>query len=160
MRVKGITVEDFVNYKLPSLFIGSCFCNWKCCNEQGLDISVCQNQSLAQAPIIDMADEDIYEMYVSNPITQAVVIGGLEPMQQFDELINLISRFRHNGEMCPFVIYTGYEPCEIPLKIKCLKALPNIIIKFGRYALNNKPHYDDVLGVKLASDNQYGEVIS
>ena len=35
----------------------------------------------------------------------------------------------------------------------------NIIIKFGRYIPNQKPHYDEVLGVNLASDNQYAERI-
>ena len=36
----------------------------------------------------------------------------------------------------------------------------NIIIKFGRYIPNQEKHYDDVLGIELASDNQYAEVIS
>ena len=31
----------------------------------------------------------------------------------------------------------------------------NIIIKFGRYIPNQGTHFDKVLGVKLASDNQY-----
>jgi hypothetical protein len=31
----------------------------------------------------------------------------------------------------------------------------NIIIKYGRYIPNQTPHYDEVLGVYLASDNQY-----
>ena len=41
-----------------------------------------------------------------------------------------------------------------------LKKYSNIIIKFGRFIPNQKPHYDPVLGVELASDNQYGEKIS
>ena len=33
----------------------------------------------------------------------------------------------------------------------------NIIIKYGRYIPDQEPHYDEVLGVNLASDNQYAE---
>jgi hypothetical protein len=33
----------------------------------------------------------------------------------------------------------------------------NVIIKYGRYIPNQTPHYDEVLGVNLASDNQYAE---
>ena len=33
----------------------------------------------------------------------------------------------------------------------------NIIIKFGRYIPNQQSHFDIVLGVNLASDNQYAE---
>ena len=40
MRVKGIIEEDFVNYKVPSMFINTCFCDFKCCTELGLDLSL------------------------------------------------------------------------------------------------------------------------
>ena len=36
----------------------------------------------------------------------------------------------------------------------------NIIIKFGRYIPNQQAHYDDILGVNLASNNQYAIKIS
>ena len=49
---------------------------------------------------------------------------------------------------------------EILNKVTVLKRFPNIIIKFGRYIPNQQPHYDEVLGVNLASDNQYAERIS
>ena len=38
-----------------------------------------------------------------------------------------------------------------------LKKYKNIIMKFGRYIPNKKKHYDPVLGVYLASNNQFGE---
>ena len=31
MRIKGLTDEDFVNYKYPSMFIAVGNCDWKCC---------------------------------------------------------------------------------------------------------------------------------
>ena len=53
------------------------------------------------------------------------------------------------------VIYTGYNLNEIEDKVNILKNYKNIIIKFGRFIPNNKIHYDEILGVYLASDNQY-----
>ena len=35
MIIKGIIDEDFVNYKKPSMFLGTCFCDLKCCREKG-----------------------------------------------------------------------------------------------------------------------------
>ena len=113
MRVKAIVEEDFINYKLPSMFIPTCFCDYKCCTELGLDIGVCQNAPLAQSENIEIPDQIIYEHFVNNPITKATVIGGLEPMIQINEVIDLINLFRNQGEDCPFVIYTGYYPNEI-----------------------------------------------
>lgn len=160
MRLKQIQLEDFVNYKFPSLFLGSCFCSWKCCIELGLDTSVCQNSPLAKSEIKEVSNSDIYSYYTNNPITQAVVIGGLEPMAQANEVISLIDYFRKNGEDCPFVIYTGYYPNEIQKEIEPLKQYKNIIIKFGRYVPNQHTKFDEILGVYLASDNQYAQKIS
>lgn len=160
MRVKAIVAEDFINYKLPSMFIATCFCDYKCCTELGLDIGVCQNAPLAQMEDKDIDDQIIYEQFVKNPITKAVVVGGLEPMIQINEVIDLINLFRNQGEDCPFVIYTGYYPNEIPEQLERLKQYKNIIVKFGRYIPNNQSKYDEILGVTLASSNQYAEVIS
>lgn len=160
MRVKAIVAEDFINYKLPSMFITTCFCNWKCCTELGIDIGVCQNAPLAQSENKEIDDQIIYKQFVNNPITKAVVIGGLEPMIQINEVIDLINLFRNQGEDCPFVIYTGYYPNEIFEELNLLKKYKNIIIKFGRYIPNRPKKYDNILGIDLVSDNQYAEVIS
>lgn len=160
MRVKAIVAEDFINYKLPSMFISTCFCDFKCCKELGLDIGVCQNAPLAQMEDKDIDDQIIYEQFVKNPITKAVVVGGLEPMIQINEVIDLINLFRNQGENCPFVIYTGYYPNEIPEPLERLKQYKNIIVKFGRFVPNEKSRYDEILGVTLASYNQYAEIIS
>lgn len=154
MRVKDVVAEDFCNYKLPSLFIASAFCDWKCGAE------LCQNSGLAKSPTKDVSVDAIYELYQSNDITRAVVIAGLEPMIQIDEVAHLISTFRERGDLVPFVIYTGYEPEEIPSELNMIKPFGNIIVKFGRYIPNQKPHFDALLGVNLASDNQRAIQIS
>jgi len=160
MKVKSIVAEDFCNYKYPSMFIVSSICDWKCCLEQGLDIDVCQNAAINSYPVYNIDDEIIYKQFANNPITKAVVVGGLEPFLQFDELVRLISMFRYYGELCDFVIYTGYYPEEIQSEIETLKRFRNIVVKFGRYVPNSTQVYDEILGVTLASGNQFARRIS
>lgn len=160
MLIKTLIDEDFTNYKKPSLLISAISCDWKCPSEQGLPVTICQNQPLCKQPNIEYLTENIYSRYISNSITQAVVIGGLEPMLQFEDVLNLVKHFREHNCNDDIVIYTGYYPHEIQDKINQLKQYENIIIKFGRFVLNQQSHYDSVLGVNLASDNQYAEQIS
>ena len=159
MLVKNIVEEDFVNYKMPSMFIATCFCDWKCCIEQNINIDICQNAEIIKQPNIFVDNFEIYHRYISNPITKAVVIGGLEPMMQFEEIYDLIKCFRDNNCKDMFVIYTGYNENEILNQIDRLKKFENIILKIGRYRPNNKSHYDDILGINLVSDNQKGVII-
>lgn len=160
MKIKGLQDEDFINYKKPSMFISTAICDWKCCIEQNMDISVCQNSELAKADTIDYPIEKIFERYITNPITSAVVIGGLEPFMQFSEVYELIKIFRENGCNDDIVIYTGYYPNEIEKEMAQLRSFPNIIIKYGRYIPNRTEHFDNVLGINLISDNQYAERIN
>lgn len=160
MLVKTIIDEDFTNYKKSSMFIATCYCNWKCCIEQELDKSICQNSEIAQQKNIEVSADEIFSRYISNSITNAIVIGGLEPFLQFEEIYNLIKCFRDNKCFDDIVIYTGYYDYEISDKINMLKQFSNIIIKYGRFIPNHKPHYDEVLGINLISNNQYAERIS
>lgn len=159
MFVKTIVDEDFSNYKEPSMFIGTCYCDFKCCKEAGVSESVCQNSELASFENIEISTDEIYQRYIENPITSAIVLGGLEPLDQFDDIYELISCFRKRGCSDVFVIYTGYEPSEINNELSKLCVLGNIVMKFGRFVPNSSSRYDDVLGVTLASDNQKGTVL-
>ena len=58
------------------------------------------------------------------------------------------------------VIYTGYYPNEITEQIEQLKRFANIILKVGRYTPNKESVHDTLLGVTLASNNQYGVKVS
>lgn len=159
MQIRNLMDEDIVNYKKISMFIATCFCDFKCCTELGLDICICQNSPVAQSKIIDMSNEKIVKRYIKNKLTHAVVFGGLEPFKQFDEMLELIQCFREQTED-DIVIFTGYDEHEIKEELDKLKQFKNIIIKFGRYMPGDEVHFDDVLGVNLASDNQYAEKIS
>ncbi len=159
MRLKNILDEDFQDYKKPSMMLTTCKCDWKCLIEQKLDVSICQNSEIAKQKDIDIPIDNIIDRYINNPITKAIVIGGLEPILQFNEIMEFVQCFRKKCED-DIVIYTGYYPHEIRDEIKQLKLYKNIIIKFGRYKHNSVKKLDDVLGVWLASPNQFTIKIS
>lgn len=153
MKIKGLISEDLVNYKKPSMTIIFPYCTFKCGE------GYCQNSELAKAPIIEMNVNNLVDRYINNPITEAVVMQGLEPFDSWNDLKLFIHELR---EYCndDIVIYTGYNKKEIIEKINELSKYTNIIVKFGRYIPNQEKHFDGLLGVYLASNNQYAEKIS
>lgn len=152
MKVKGIIDEDFCNYKKPSMYIAFPNCSFKCDKECGR--AVCQNSALAKEKNIDIDINEIIIRYINNPITKSLVCGGLEPFDNFDDLIQLISNFR-NFTNDDIVIYTGYNEDEIWDKVEKIIIYPNIIIKFGRFIPDDIEYFNEDLGVNLASKNQY-----
>lgn len=159
IRLKQLVDEVFQDYKKPSMLLATCMCDWKCCYESNISASVCQNSALENQSNIDVSFETIVQRYLNNPITQAIVIAGLEPMLQFNEIEGFIKYFRQYSND-DIVIYTGYYPIELQHELRTLKQYKNIIIKFGRFIPNRPSKYDDVLGITLVSDNQYSEKIS
>lgn len=172
MIVKEIRDEDFTSYKKPSMVIGFPSCTFKCERECGQ--KMCQNSALTQAPNIEISTAYIVKRYLDNPITKAIIMAGLEPFDSANDLFDLIRHIRiyTNDDI---VIYTGYTKDEIKYMsfkthwsggilewsyLERLSKHPNIIVKFGRFIPNRESHYDEILGVKLASDNQYAERVS
>lgn len=156
MIIKGIISEDFINYKKPSLVIEFPYCTFKC----GEDI--CHNNKLISSPDINITIEEILkDYYLNNPITQAIVFQGLEPFDSFSDLFECVATIRGYTED-DIVIYSGYTEEELKNKnyIEPLMNYKNIIIKFGRFVLNDIKKYDEILGVVLASQNQYAKKIS
>lgn len=158
--LKGVVMEDFCNYREPSMFLITPWCDFKCCHEAGLPVETCQNFSLRTQDHTPYTIENLFDAYIHNQITRAVVIGGMEPFLAFDQLEQLIRYFRANGCTDPIVIYTGYTEEELANKIDYLSQWPNIIVKFGRFIPGQVPHMDPLLGVNLASNNQYAKFIS
>lgn len=166
MIIKGIIDEDFINYKKPSMVIEFPYCSFKCDKECGR--AVCQNNSLANEPNIEIEHYKIIYRFFENNISEAIVFQGLEPLDSFIDVLKLLA-ILHLPAFAVFqtdvVIYTGYTKEELQNKIyednisylDKLKQYKNIIIKYGRYIPDQEPHYDEVLGVNLASDNQYAE---
>ena len=159
MLVINIIDEDTVNYKKLSMFIGLPKCNGKCWEDLGCLPSICINNDLMNADKIEISINDIIKRYDNNILSEAIVFGGLEPFDSWDDLLDFIKTFRkqHNDDI---VIYTGYNEDEISDKIKILSNFSRIIVKFGRFIPNSNHKYDEILGVELASDNQYAKLIS
>lgn len=153
MIVKTILDENFSNYKKPSMLIAMPRCTMKCGEE------LCQNSPWLHTSDVEIDDYEIIKRYLNNHLTKAIVFSGLDPMDTSIQLLMFIDKFR---KYCDddVVIYTGYNKEEILNKIEPLLEYPNIIVKFGRYIPNQKPHFEELLGVNLASDNQYAEKIS
>lgn len=162
--------EDFINYKKPSMFLGFPHCTCKCDKEFGKVI--CQNNPLLNSPLITISKEELCERYLNNSITSAIVIGGLEPIEDTIDLIAFIDCLR-NKYNCndPVVIYTGYTEQELKDGWRdgrgfseiyknhwdALIEYKNIVVKFGRFIPDMGSKYDEVLGVTLASSNQYAK---
>lgn len=159
MIIKNLNDEDFVNYKKPSMFIAFPYCTFKCDHEAGC--SVCQNSALAWETNKNIDIKELVYRYINNPITKAIVCGGLEPFDSIDELYSLCWELRQYTDD-DIVIYTGYTEEEVRQMTNGRRFynIPNIIIKYGRFIPNQEKHYDETLGVELASPNQYARRIS
>lgn len=153
MLIKGIIVEDFVNYKVPSMTVEFPYCTFKC----GKDF--CQNSNLLNDNNLEISVERICEIYTENKITEAIVFQGLEPFDSFEDMMELIKEFRRKT-LDNIVIYSGYTEEELSIHMERLKKYKNIIIKFGRFIPDSEHIFDEVLGVTLSSNNQYARKIS
>lgn len=159
MKLVNLIQEDFTNYKYPSMFLGFPKCSGKCNKINGK--IVCQNQELQNSKKIEISISELIEIYKKNNITKALVCGGLEPFDTPEDLLEIVRAFREDNND-DIVIYTGYTEYEVKnmQTYAALLQYPNIIIKYGRYIINQKPHYDNILGVYLASNNQYARNIT
>lgn len=149
IKLVGLTDECFTDYKKPSMYLAFPKCSFKCGSQ------VCQNFNLASAPSIEVPITSLCERYLNNPITSAIVCGGLEPFDSYNELYELIKILRISYNCYDdIIIYTGYNLQEISSLLIKLKEYVNIIIKYGRYINNSTSYYNSLLGVTLASNNQ------
>ena len=156
MRLKGIIDYDCTNYKEPTLTLEFPYCDFKCDKLNGCKI--CQNSDLINEPTLEISGEYIWELYKQNPLTKAFCLQGLEPFDSFMDLAEFIG-FIRVLKKCddPIIIYTGYNKGEDEIVEHTLGKYDNIIVKWGRFIMGQQPHFDKVLGVNLASDNQYAE---
>lgn len=157
MFLKNMIDVDFVNYKKPSMILGFPKCSFKCNTDCGRQ--VCHNNALTSSPNVYISNTGVIMRYMRNQLTHAICLQGLEPLDSWEDVISLIDNFRKQSQD-DIVIYTGYTEEEAQWYIRQLQPYGNIIMKFGRFIPDQRPHYDQVLGVYLASDNQYAKKIS
>ena len=172
MKLKFLIDEDMVNYKEPSMFVGFPYCSFKCeidCGE-----IICQNHPNYNLNLVNVSIDNLCKRFIDNDLSKSLVLGGFEPLDSPFDVETLIDTLR-NKYNCnsPIIIYTGYteEECngihkkeyqnvnyeKLQAVYNQIISYSNIIIKFGRFIPNMKSHFDDVLGVNLASDNQYAK---
>ena len=152
MKMTNLIWEDTVNYRKPALFIGTAYCSFKCGK------AYCQNAALEGAAIQDVDAGTVIDRYLSNPLTEAIVFGGLEPLDQMGELADFVALLNLRHVKDDLVIYTGYTEQEAAEKIGFIRRLNrnrDLIVKYGRYLPGKPGRYDEILGVTLVSDNQY-----
>lgn len=154
MKIKGLTDINFTDYKLPSLYIATPYCSFKCDKECGR--AVCQNSALATEPVLSISNTTLIQIYQANPITQAFVFGGLEPLDSSD-LLDTIIELQVRAKPRRVVIYTGYTEEEVLVGHSQILSLSNLVIKYGRFVPDQPTHFDPILGVNLASPNQYAK---
>jgi organic radical activating enzyme len=157
MKVINVVWEDFCNYKRVSTFVIFPKCSFKC--EKDCGKKCCQNSALANSPTVEVSAEYIVDRYMSHLLPSALVCGGMEPFDSWEDLCELVKEFRSRTDDV-IVIYSGYYKNEVREKLDYLKQYKNIIVKFGRFKPDSKHIYCDLLGVELASDNQYARQIS
>lgn len=158
IEVKGIIWEDTVNYKKICTTLMFPVCDFKCDKENG--VQLCQNWGLAAAPTQTVHINGFMRRYIDNPLSEAIVIQGLEPFDTPLALYTVAAALKDFNCTDDFVIYTGYYRDEVGAKLKPLYEVPGrLIVKWGRYIPNQEPHFDPVLGINLASKNQYGEIL-
>ena len=154
ITIKGIVEEDFTQYKECSMVVMFPTCSFKCEIEAGC--KMCQNSELTRSKNITVSTQRIIDRFTNNPISKALVLSGLEPFDSYEDMIKLVQDFRKQCSNT-IVIYSGYTKDELSDRIPILHDLDNVVIKYGRYIPNQSKHFDDCLGVYLASDNQYAE---
>jgi len=152
MKLKQILHETYGDYKECSMLLIADNCINKC---EG-----CHNQHLLQLESKIFPDEEIIKRFVENPLSKAIIFGGLEPMDQAEEVEKFIFTAINMGIACPIIIYTSYNPLSYVFRcsnvMEAIKQyLGKVIIKHGPYKKDLKPVFNEDLGVTLASSNQY-----
>lgn len=166
--VIDIKYTDVADYKKSSMMLAMPYCDNKCWIELEKKFpgkypkDICQNYALHSEKIFHASIDQIIELYMKDPLTHAIIFAGFEPLLSQTDLILFIEKFRKVSQD-DIVIFTGYNEDEKTYRVFLdhLNAIgaTNIIMKFGRYIPDEEPHFDEVLGVKLASSNQYGKKV-
>lgn len=158
ITIKSVTDVDFLQYKRPSMFISFPYCTFKC----GKDI--CQNYpQYGTTKNIVVPARWVVDRYVDNPISEAFVFGGFEPLDSFEDVAVLIRDIRSVTNDV-IIVYTGYEIDEPRPKnfVQFLENadVDNVIVKYGRYRPDLPGKFDPLLGITLASNNQFAVLYS
>lgn len=143
--------ETITDYRKSTLYLCGYICTLGCKD--------CFHNELKKNHPTTLSIEKLFTDYISTTSCDAILFSGLNWLEQIEELFVLIHYIRSNHINKDIVIYTGYDKHEISDKIAMLSKFDNIIIKYGRFDATLPPRYDDVLGITLASSNQWAELL-
>lgn len=148
MRVREIIYNDTTKYRKPSATI------------------MMDNGGQDEEPAPAMKTEDVINEVLNGNRMSAFVFAGDEPYEQIDSIISFVKDLReyHHSDT-DVVIYTDHYPIEscVVEGTDKLSEYKNIYIKWGRQLDEDEECtdvFDEVLGVRLPSDNQFGEKVS
>ena len=147
------------HYYKNGLLVATVSCDWKCLRETNLPLDICQNSHTCNMETKTIEVSELVKTFEDNLMSDCVIFAGLEPLLQIEEILNFINAFRETNNE-DIVIYTGYNEDEILDSLELLKKYNNIIVKFGRFVPDGRVTYDEVLKIKLISENQYAKIIS
>lgn len=150
IKLHGIK-ETYNDYRKVGLLLASPYCINNC--------EECQNKHLKECVPKTHNISDIIGEFKHNKFIKALIFGGLDCFDSFDETLKLIIEFRKYFDY-DIVLYTGKRKEQLLQEITILKTIQNIFIKFGEYNKSLPPKYDKIGGITLASSNQYFEQIS
>ena len=153
MLIKGITDEIFSDYSKTSMLIAVPVCTTRCWEKLNLSPTICQNHLLRREPNLSVSNKDIIDRYLENPLTSAIVFGGLDSWDSLDEIIEFIREFRLVSED-DCVLYTGRDLDIIENDFGKLREFKNIYVKYGGYNPFLESVVDELTSVVLASSNQ------
>lgn len=140
IKLHGYLEEDLVDYKRAGMFLAFPTCTFKCAKELGLDPKdICQNYANISEPAKEYSLEELWQIYDKNPLTESFILGGLEPLDSFDDVMKFI-KFIREEKKCEddIVIYTGYFDIEIQDKMDILSRYKPVLLKCGRYKPRTK----------------------
>lgn len=161
MLLLDVKTDDVTDYKETSIYIAFPYCTGKCGDE-------CQNRHLRGIyPSLNVTASDIYRLYSNLKTHKAVVMAGLEPLDSFNDVLDIVEEFFSRIKPVDIVIFTGYNYDEYKEQfeeklIQIVKGAKRpegkkLIVKIGRYDNVNYPGswFCKTLGVNLATKNQF-----
>ena len=98
--LKTIIEESFEYYKKPVMLLAFPKCNFKCCVEAGIPISICQNEPWYKRPNYAYSVQEIIKSYLENNLTEGICCGGLEPLDSFEERLEVLAEVRKGVDDC------------------------------------------------------------
>lgn len=148
MDYKGIVHERLGEAPFIGALILANDCPYKC--------KGCFNQYLKTKPTLQNSAKEIIDMIKQNPFNEGIILGGLEWTYQPKDMLHLVNIAQENN--LKVMIFTHMYKDEFLSKFSQL-INSNIIVKFGGYEEDKLNTDYQSKGVRLASTNQYVEVI-